>query len=83
VTALTGSVAAYVPSPPGKPYQGRPGLSFTWDGAATPTLTVTETGDGTTCMKFSGQSLAGSASAPQALLSAASPTGSAWEAGPA
>lgn len=83
MTAFAGATAAYVQNPPLKPYQGRPALSFTWDGAATPTLTVTETGDGSTCMTFSGQSLAGSASAPQALLSAASPTGNPWEVGAA
>lgn len=83
MTALAGSVAAYAQSSPGKPWPGRPALSFSWDGAAVPTLTVTETGDGSTCMTFSGQALAGSASPPQALLSAASATGNAWEAGPA
>jgi hypothetical protein len=83
VSAFAGAAAAYVSNPPGKPYQSRPALSFSWDAAATPTLTVTETGDGTTCMVFSGQSLAGSTSAPQVVIGAAGPGGNPWEVGPA
>jgi hypothetical protein len=83
VSAFAGAAAAYVSNPPAKPYPGRPALSFSWDGAATPTLTVTETADGTTCMTFSGQSLARSSGAPQSVIAAASPGGNPWEVGPA
>ena len=80
MTAFSGAAAAYVSSPPGKPYQGLPGLTFSWDGAATPTLTVNKTGDGV-CATFSGQSLV-QAGVPGALQSAAAPAGSSWEVGP-
>lgn len=52
-----------------------PALSFADDGAATPTITVTETGDGTTAEVTSGQALAGEASPPEQLLAAGSPDG--------
>jgi hypothetical protein len=52
-----------------------PALDFTWDGAATPTLAVTEHSDGTTCYKASGQALAGIAGIPESLLAAAAASG--------
>lgn len=51
-----------------------PALSFAWDGAATPTLTVTEVAGGALAATVSGQALIGD-SAPPALLSAAASTG--------
>lgn len=74
MTAFAGAAAAYVQNPPGKPWQSMPALTVSWDGAATPTLTVTETGDGSTAAKFSGQALIQD-SVPAAVLSAAAATG--------
>lgn len=80
MTALTGATAAYV-SGAGKPLQSMPALSFTWDGAATPTLTVTV--GAAPAVTYSGQAMAGFGGVPQALLSAAAPAGNSWGVGPA
>ena len=55
--------------------EGLPAVNFTWDGAATPTLTVTEQSDGTTAAVISGQALAGEAAPPEQLEEAGSPDG--------
>lgn len=55
--------------------EGMPALSFSDDGAATPTLTVTEVSDGTTAVVISGQAFAQEASPPVQLLAAGSPDG--------
>ena len=80
---FAGATAAYAQSPPGKPYQSFPALAFAWDGAATPTLTVTEVSGGALAATYSGQALAGSACAPQSVISAATAAGNPWEVGPA
>ena len=79
--AFTGAVAAYTQSPPARPLQAMPALSFTWDGAATPTLTVKEVSDATTCAVYSGQALI-QAGVPQSLIAAAKGSNP-WEVGPA
>lgn len=55
--------------------EGMPAVSFTDDGAATPTITVTEASDGTAAEVISGQALAMEASPPEQLLAAGSPDG--------
>jgi hypothetical protein len=56
-------------------FQNMPALSFAWDGAAVPALTVKEVSDGSTAAVITGQALARAASAPAALLAAAAPAG--------
>lgn len=81
MTAWSGTVAAYSQSPPGKPWPSYPKLTLGWDGAATPTLTVTDFVTGTTDATVSGQALI-QAGFPQSLLAAAA-GGNGWEAGAA
>lgn len=78
--AFAGATGAYVQGA-GKPYQSMPATSFTWDGAVTPTLTVTAAG--VVAAVVSGQALAGEACAPQSLISAAAAAGNSWEVGAA
>jgi hypothetical protein len=82
VTACSGATAAYTSSPPGKGLQSMPALSFAWDGAATPTLTVKQVSDGTTAVVYSGQALIQSG-IPGSLQSAGGTAGNSWEVGPA
>jgi hypothetical protein len=82
MTAFSGATPAYVPSPPGRGLQAMPALAFAWDGAATPTLTVTQVAGGALACTVSGQSLARGASVPQSLASAAA-GGNSWEVGAA
>ena len=72
MTALTGSTSARAADGTGP---AMPALNFTYDGAGTPTLTVTENSDGTTCTKFTGQAQAGLTGIPHALLAANAATG--------
>jgi hypothetical protein len=72
VTAFTGGTSARAADGTGP---AMPALNVSWDGAATPTLTVTENSDGTTCSKFSGQAMATEAGIPPSLLAAAATTG--------
>ena len=81
MTAFAGATSAYSNSPPARPWASMPALSFVWDGAATPTLTVTVVSGGATCATYSGQALI-QAGVPQSLLSAAKGSNS-WEVGPA
>ena len=81
MTALARSMAAYTQSLPARPLQSFPALSFTWDGAATPSLTVKEVSDGTTCAVYSGQALIQDGLPPS--LVAASVGANSWEVGPA
>jgi hypothetical protein len=82
MTAIAGATAAYTSSPPGRPLQSFPALSFTWDGAATPTLTVKVVSGGATCAVYSGQALI-QAGVPSSLIAAAATGGNPWEVGPA
>ena len=72
MTAFTGATSARAADGTGP---AMPALNLSWDGAATPTLTVTENSDGTTCYKASGQAVAGVAGVPEGLLAAAAATG--------
>ena len=79
MTAFTGATSAYTNSPPARPWAAMPALSFSWNGAATPVLTVTS--GGATCAVYSGQALI-QAGVPQSLISAAKGSNP-WEVGPA
>lgn len=81
MTAFAGATAAYTQSPPARPLQAMPALSFAWDGAATPTLTVTVVSGGSVCAVYSGQALI-QAGVPQSLIAAAKGSNP-WEVGPA
>ena len=81
MTAFTGATAAYSNSPPARPWAAMPALSFSWDGAATPTLTVKVVSDSSTCAVYSGQALI-QAGVPASLLAAAKGSNP-WEAVPA
>lgn len=71
MTAFTGATSIRAADGTGP---AMPALNVSFDGAATPTLTVTENSDGTTCAKFSGQAMV-AAGIPVSLVSAAAATG--------
>lgn len=75
MSAFSGVTPAYVQGA-GKPLQSLPALTLAWDGAATPTLTVTS--GGSAGLTVSGQAQAGFAGVPSALLEAVAPTGNPW-----
>jgi hypothetical protein len=81
MSAFAGVTPAYVQGGVGKPFPSMASLSFSWDGAATPTLTVKDAGSGLVDVTYSGQALIQSG-VPQSVLSAAS-GGNPWEVGPA